>query len=107
VGRDAVLCAVVRGVGRSHGSMVRPGVPLPDAMEVTADATSNLVYRKGRTAARQAMIEGEGLARPLAATNLFPGVCRRMIRVGEETGTLDQQLETAAVYYDSELDYTN
>ena len=28
-----------------------------------------------------------------------------MIRVGEETGTLDQQLETAAVYYDRELDY--
>ena len=49
--------------------------------------------------------ERAGLARPLAATNLFPGVCRRMIRVGEETGTLDQQLETAAVYYDRELDY--
>ena len=105
VAGDVVMYAVIERFCRILGSMVRAGVPLPDAMEVTADATSNLVYRKGLTTARQAMIEGEGLARPLAATNLFPGVCRRMIRVGEETGTLDQQLETAAVYYDRELDY--
>ena len=39
-------------------------------------------------------MEGQGLAGPMARTGLFPGAARQMFRVGEETGTLDQQLET-------------
>ena len=50
-------------------------------------------------------MEGQGLAEPLARTGLFPGAARQMFRVGEETGTLDEQLETAAIYYDRELDF--
>src|SRR5207253_1141242 len=68
---DVVSYAVVERFCRILGSMVRAGVTLPDAMAVTADATPNLVFRRGLTTARQAMIEGEGLARPIAATNLF------------------------------------
>ena len=49
-------------------------------------------------------MEGKGLAGPLAATGLFPVAARQMFRVGEETGTLDQQLETAAKYYSRDLD---
>ena len=50
-------------------------------------------------------LEGEGLARPLAATGLFPATAVRMMRVGEDTGTLDTQLEVTAHYYEGELDY--
>lgn len=38
-------------------------------------------------------------------TELFPGAARQMFRVGEETGTLDQQLEVAAEYFNRELEY--
>jgi type IV pilus assembly protein PilC len=51
------------------------------------------------------MLRGEGLAGPMSASNLFPPAARQMFRVGETTGTLDKQLETAAVYFDRELDY--
>jgi type IV pilus assembly protein PilC len=74
-------------------------------MSVTADATNNAVYRRGLTAIREEMLSGQGLAGPLARTGLFPGAARQMFRVGEETGTLDEQLHTAAAYYDRELDY--
>ena len=47
----------------------------------------------------------EDHATPLAETGLFPASARQMFRVGEDTGTLDQQLHTAAVYFDRELDY--
>ena len=49
-------------------------------------------------------MEGQGLAEPLARTGLFPGAAQQMFRVGEETGTLDEQLELAATYYNRELD---
>ena len=51
------------------------------------------------------MLRGEGLARPLAETELFPGMVVQMMRVGEETGTLDEQLEIAADYYETQLGF--
>jgi type IV pilus assembly protein PilC len=51
------------------------------------------------------MMRGEGLSQPITETGLFPAAARQMFRVGEETGTLDIQLETAADYFERELDY--
>jgi type IV pilus assembly protein PilC len=102
---DVVKLAVLERFCRILSSMVGSGVPLPDAMEVTAEGTNNVVFRRGIIDARERMIRGEGLAQPLTDTGLFPAAARQMFRVGEDTGTLDQQLETAAVYFDRELDY--
>ena len=41
----------------------------------------------------------------IAATALFPGIASQMIRVGEDTGTLDSQLQVAAAFYGRELEY--
>jgi type IV pilus assembly protein PilC len=84
--------------------MLRAGVDLPQAMAVTANSANNAVYRTGIEHIREQMMEGQGLAVPLARTGLFPGAAQQMFRVGEETGTLDTQLETAATYYHRELE---
>jgi type IV pilus assembly protein PilC len=97
--------AVLERFCRILSSMVSAGVPLPEALAVTSEATNNRVYRRGLTQARESMLEGEGLAGPLSATGLFPAAARQMFRVGEDTGSLDQQMETAASYFDRELDY--
>jgi type IV pilus assembly protein PilC len=90
---------------RILSSMVAAGVPLPEALAVGSEATNNRVYRRGLAEARDAMIRGEGLAAPLAATGLFPPAARQMFRVGESTGSLERQMSTAAIYFDRELDY--
>jgi type IV pilus assembly protein PilC len=102
---DLARHAILERFCRILSSMVGAGVPLPEAMAVTAEATNNAVYRRGLAEARAAMVRGEGLAGPLAETHLFPAAARQMFKVGEDTGTLDQQMETAAVYFDRELDY--
>jgi type IV pilus assembly protein PilC len=101
---DLVRHAVLERFCRILSSMVTAGVPLPDALVVTSDATNNRVYRRGLSEAREAMMRGEGLAEPLAATGLFPAAARQMFRVGENTGSLDKQMATAATYFDRELD---
>ena len=90
---------------RILSSMTSAGVSLPEALAVTSAATNNVVFRRGIASAQEAMMRGEGLAAPLAATGLFPAAARQMMRVGEDTGTLDDQLVTAADYFDRELDY--
>ncbi len=102
---NLVQFTVVERFCRGLSSMVIAGVPLPDALDVIAKGTSNAVYRKGILTARESMLEGRGLAEPLAASELFPSAARQMFRVGEETGTLGEQLLTSASYFDAELDY--
>lgn len=102
---DLVRSAVVERFCRILSSMTSAGVPMPESLAVTSHATSNVVFREGIDSAREAMMRGEGLAAPLAATGLFPSAARQMMRVGEDTGTMDEQLATAAHFYERELDY--
>jgi type IV pilus assembly protein PilC len=102
---DLLRHAIVERFCRIFSSMLTAGVAVPEALAITADATNNAVFRDGIMQAREEMMRGGGLAQPLAASGLFPSAARQMFRVGEETGTLDQQLETAAQYFDRELDY--
>jgi type IV pilus assembly protein PilC len=99
-----IQAAIVERVCRVLASLVTAGVDLPRAMAVTAEASNNAVYNKGMRDIREQMMEGNGLADPLAETGLFPAAARQMFRVGEETGTLDKQLTTAAVFYHRELE---
>jgi type IV pilus assembly protein PilC len=99
-----VQTSIIERVCRVLASLVTAGVDLPRAMAVTADSSSNVVYRDGLNHIREEMMEGKGLAEPLMQTGLFPAAARQMFRVGEETGTLDDQLVTAAAFYRRELD---
>jgi len=90
---------------RVLAALVQAGVPLPDAVQVSADSTNNEVFRTKLMTVREAMMRGEGLARPIQASGLFPPAARQMIRVGETTGSLDLQLENAATFYERGVNY--
>lgn len=101
---DLVQHVMVERICRILSSMIQAGVALPEAMTVTSESVSNSVYKRGLDTIRDEMLEGRGLADPVATTQLFPSAARQMMRVGEETGTLDEQLTVAAQYYARELD---
>ena len=100
-----VLYSVVERITRILGAMSRAGVPLPDAMAAAIKGANNSVFEAGLKSAQVRMLEGEGLAGPVADTGLFPEAAIQMMRVGENTGTLDVQLENASDYYARELEY--
>ncbi len=100
-----VLYSVVERVTRILGAMSRAGVPLPDAMAAAIRGANNSVFEEGLQSAQVRMLEGEGLAGPIGDTGLFPEAAIQMMRVGENTGTLDVQLENASDYYSKELEY--
>jgi type IV pilus assembly protein PilC len=102
---DVVRYAVIERFCRLLASMVQAGISLPEAMIISADGTNNMVYSKSLYVARDAMLQGEGIAGPIQRTGLFPGSATQMIRVGEETGSLDEQLEVTAKFFEQELEY--
>jgi type IV pilus assembly protein PilC len=103
--KDVVLYAVTERVCRIVGAMVKAGVPLPETLNAAIQGANNKVFEAGLVTARDRMLEGEGLAEPIVDTQLFPRAAGQMMRVGEDTGTLDLQLENAAEYYGRELEY--
>ena len=101
--RDVVRYAIVERFCRILAAMTRAGVPIPDAMTAAGDATNNLVYQAALANVREEMMRGHGLAGPISEAHLFPGSAVQMIRVGEQSGTLDRQLDIAADFYEREL----
>ena len=102
---ETMQYALVERFCRILASMVNAGVSLPEAMSVATNSLNNRAFVTKLDAVAEAMLEGQGIAGPLARTHLFPAVAVQMLRVGEETGSLNTQLETAAEYFETELDY--
>ena len=97
--------AMVERFCRILASMTAAGVALPDALDVAGAAMGNLHIARALNVARDDMMQGQGIAIPLSRTTLFPPAAVQMLRVGEDTGQLDTQLEAAATFYERELDY--
>ncbi len=84
--------------------LIKAGVPLTDVMDLVLQTTQNQIVREGLEGVREELLRGEGLSRPLANSRLFPPMLIQMAEVGEETGTLDANLETMSAFYARELD---
>jgi type IV pilus assembly protein PilC len=91
---------------RTLGTMVSSGVPILDALEITAKTAGNVVVEEVIFDARSSIAEGQTIAEPLSETDIFPGMVTQMISVGESTGALDAMLEKIADFYDDEVDAT-
>jgi type IV pilus assembly protein PilC len=91
---------------RVLANLVIAGVPLPEAIGVSADSTNNSIFQARMTTVRETLVRGSGVYDPLEQTGLFPLAARQMIQVGERTGTLGNQLSKAASYYEREVNFT-
>ncbi len=102
---DVVRFMVIERFCRILTSMIKAGVPLPEALGLASAGANNLVYQRSIGTARTEMLEGGGISQPIARTGLFPGAVTQMMRVGEETGTLDDQLDNVSEFYEKELQH--
>lgn len=89
---------------RTLGTMISSGVPILDAMEVTAKTAGNRTVENAIRHARNQIAEGKTITQPLSETNVFPSMVVQMIGVGEATGAMDQMLTKIADFYDDEVD---
>ncbi len=103
--RGVVQYAVIERFARILGAMVAAGVSLPEAMAGAIAAANNRVFASRLRDAQERMLEGEGLAGPVEQADFFPVAAVQMMRVGENTGTLDAQLVNISDYYGRELEF--
>jgi type IV pilus assembly protein PilC len=89
---------------RTLGTMLSSGVPILDALDVTAKTAGNRTVEAAIYYVRGKISEGKNIAGPLADTKVFPSMVVQMIGVGEATGAMDTMLNKIADFYDDEVD---
>jgi len=97
--------AIIERFTRTLATMLRAGIPISETFDVAIASAGNIRFRRGLESVKQRMVTGDGFSRPLEATGLFAPMMIRMIRVGEETGSLDSSLEQIADFLAEEMDY--
>ncbi len=85
-------------------ALVKTGVPILQSMDIVAETSGNAVVAAAVKDVQASVKEGESLAMPLTAHEVFPPMVVQMMAVGEETGALDTMLEKVGDFYDSEVE---
>jgi type IV pilus assembly protein PilC len=91
---------------RTFGMLMGSGVPLMQCIEICADIVGNKVYSKVLSSMRNELEKGSSVGDILEKENIFPNMLTQMIKIGEESGTLDLILDKTAEFYDSEVETT-
>jgi len=99
-----LLQAAVARMAMTLGTLLKNGIPLTDALRIATNTVGNSILEAGLKETRTNVMKGAGLAESLARTPELPRLLPRMVRVGEESGTLSDMLADVANYYDQEVD---
>jgi general secretion pathway protein F len=91
---------------RSLGTMLGNGGALLDAVAISGAIVSNAVIADGVRRAAISIREGGGVSAPLLREAVLPAMAVKLIRVGEESGHLEQMLLKIAEIYEREVDTT-
>ncbi len=112
-GNLAIRLPVLKGVtkniitsrlARTLGTLMSSGVLLIQSMEVVQRILNNAVIIKRFDIVIDEIKKGKGLTQPLLGCKYFPPLLMSMVRIGEESGSLDFTLEKAADFYDQEVE---
>ncbi|RKH36100.1 type II secretion system F family protein [Corallococcus sicarius] len=101
---DVLRKVAVARFTRTLGTMISSGVPILDALDVTAKTAGNRTVEEAIYYVRGKISEGKNIAGPLLETKVFPSMVVQMIGVGEATGAMDTMLNKIADFYDDEVD---
>ncbi len=89
---------------RTLSTLLTSGIPLLPAMDIVSKIVGNQVVADGILSVKEDLHKGYDLAGPIQRLELFPPMVHSMIRIGEESGTLDDVLVRTADFYDEEVD---
>ena len=103
---DVIRKVALARFARTLGTLSAAGVPILQAIEITAASSGNWVMESALLKSRDAIREGIPIHKPLEDEPVFPPMVTRMIAVGDETGDMDGMLAKIAEFYESEVDAT-
>lgn len=82
------------------------GIPILNTLEIVKGSVGNMIIADSIDNIIEGIGQGKGIAEPMKLSGLFPGIVVQMVKIGEETGRMNELLLNVSDYYDSQVDYT-
>ncbi|PEG27428.1 type II secretion system F family protein [Clostridium neonatale] len=97
---------IVTRFTRTLSTLTASGVSLINGLEIVSSVSGNKIAEKELIIVKDKVMRGESLYASMNESEIFPTMLYSMIKIGEETGKLDDILNKTADFYDEELDTT-
>ena len=102
--KDLVIKSNASSFARTLSTLMAAGIPMLDAIEQVAKMMSNKVFRDGLMETKAQVAKGLPLSKPLKDMEVFPTMLVQMVKIGEETGNIEDMMTKVADLYDREVD---
>lgn len=102
--KDINQKAVVSKFARSLATVLTSGVPIVEGLDIVSGVLGNKFAELEMKSVKEKILKGDGLAGPIKETGVFPLMMSSMIKIGEETGSIDTILNKTADFYEEELE---
>lgn len=97
---------IVSRFTRTMSTLLSSGLPLVESLDIVKEVIDNKVAQNSIIKVKEKVVKGETLNSSLRESKIFPPMFYSMIKIGEETGSLDNILNKTADFYDEELETT-
>lgn len=91
-------------ITRTLGMLVGSGIPIVEALEISAGASSNILFKEAVADAARSVERGVPLSEPFKTAKIFPPIVPQMIAVGEQTGKVDDVLMKVSKFFEAEAE---
>lgn len=89
---------------RTLSTLMGAGIPMLDAIEQVAKMMGNKIFRDGLMETKAQVAKGLPLSKPLKDMEVFPTMLVQMVKIGEETGNIEDMMDKLADLYEREVD---
>lgn len=97
--------AIIARFAQTLTITLKAGLPLSDALLLTAKTVNNIIYSRAVLSIREQVVSGQSITKAITDSLLFPFRTKQMITIGEESGSLIIMLENITKYYAAEVNY--
>jgi type IV pilus assembly protein PilC len=91
--------------GRTLATQLGAGIPITQALIMMVNTSNNHIFKTATKKLQLEISAGQSLNKAMLNTQAFPSLMTQMVKVGEESGSLEFMLGKAAEFYEAEIDY--
>lgn len=102
--KDLTIKSAASSMARTMSTLMAAGVPMVEAVEIVSNTMTNIWFKEALQDAREQIGLGVPFSKPLEECGLYPPMVYHMVRIGEESGAIEDMLDKLADYYDEEVE---
>lgn len=102
--KNMVVKSAAASMARTMSTLMGAGVPMVEAVDIVSKTMTNIWFEEALQEAKEQIMLGVPFSRPLETSKLFPPMVHHMVKIGEESGSVEDMLDKLADYYEEEVE---